>query len=115
MKIVIDRPEINFEIEDKNYTLSLSDEDVKRFYDSFNGVQSKLAKSDSMENINTSKELVINALDELLGKGESIEIYNNTGKSTFVMVQIFAQIVELIAEKADELKMDRFKKLVEKR
>lgn len=104
-----------FEIGDKTYRLYLSDEKIKQFSKDFErlGVSAEELDKKSEESVDESKDLAIDMFDLLFEEGAGLNIYKTCGRSTYVMMDVFRQIIPHVQNKIDDLKELEVKKYTE--
>lgn len=94
------------EIGDNTYRFSLKDEDLKKAVN----LTSNLSKE--IKDVN-DEDIIISKLKEVMStifadEKAGDEIYDACDKSTWVLTNVFAQVFEVISEKAQEAKNNKF-------
>lgn len=103
-----------FEIGDKTFKLYLTDEKIKQWAKDFDALGDKANSIDEdKENIDESRDMTMDLFNLLFGPGTGKEIYEMCGESTFVLMDVFRQIVPYMQKKVDELKEIEVKKYTE--
>ncbi|MDN6288887.1 MAG: hypothetical protein L0J63_01205 [Tetragenococcus koreensis] len=103
-----------FEIGEKTYKLYLTDEKIKKWSKDFDTLGDKaLSVDEDKENIDESRDMAMQLFDLLFGEGSGSEIYEMCGESTYVLMDVFRQIVPYMEKKVDELKELEVRKYTE--
>ncbi|MCC5894833.1 MAG: hypothetical protein JJU16_05165 [Alkalibacterium sp.] len=103
-----------FEIGDKVYRMYLSDQKIKDFMKGFEDL-SKVALSveKDKESIEQASGLAKELFNLLFGEKTGEEIYELCGNSTYVIMDVFRQIIPVVHAKIDDMKDLEVKKYTE--
>lgn len=106
-KIALQKAVEEIEIGDEVFILDTSDTVLKKWQKEIGGLQTKLQALDG-ENGESSldevRTVMISAIDLILGKGSGSKVYEMTGKSTSVMMDVVFELAKHMTEKLKNMK-----------
>ncbi|WP_078379160.1 hypothetical protein [Sutcliffiella halmapala] len=111
IKIQINKSVEEFDIAGTIYEMDMSDEALKKYrkeWETFNlqvAALEKLPNDEAAEQ--KAKELFIQVYDLFLGQGSFEKIFNATGKSSWLMIDILKQMMDVVNIKYTSLKAEK--------
>lgn len=96
IKIQTEKPVIPIEIGDLNFEFEVTDENIRRFYDSYDEVKKELEKVTG-DDFESTKQVIAKAFDYILGEGAFNKIYE-VSPSLIIITKYFWSIVEGLEE-----------------
>jgi len=92
IKIQTEKPVIPIELGELKFEFELTDENIKRFYDTQDEIRKEFEEMNG-DDLESTKEIVKKAFDYILGDGAFDKIYE-VSPSIIIVVKYFQQIVE---------------------
>lgn len=106
-KITLQKAVEEIEIGDQVFTLDTSDATLKKWQKEIGGLQDKLNKLEGVSDdtaLDEVKTVMIGAVDLILGKGSGNKIYDMTGKSTSMLMDVVFELAKHMTEKLKTMK-----------